>query len=149
MLLAGDIGGTKTEVAVFSPDEGPRKPLARKVYPSDDYPSLEAILREFLGGEAAGLMIDRACLAVAGPVVAGRSKITNLTWVVDTQSLQNALGLAGVTLINDLQAIALAVPVLTEEELVAVNPGKAIPGGTIAVIAPGTGMGQAFLTWDG
>jgi glucokinase len=151
MLLAADIGGTKTEVALFSPEDGPRKSLARRIFPSGDYPSLEAILREFLDNDAAGRSIEHACLAVAGPVIAGHAKITNLTWTVDLQNLERELKLppGQVTLINDLQAIALAVPVLTEQELSTLHQGKAQAGGAIAVIAPGTGMGMAFLTWNG
>jgi glucokinase len=151
MLLAGDIGGTKTEVAIFSLEGGPRKPLARKVFPSGEYPSLEAILLEFLAGDAAGFTVDHACMAVAGPVLAGHAKITNLKWSVDVRDLQLALKLAPeqVTLINDLQAIALAVPVLGADELSSLNEGEPIGQGPIAVIAPGTGMGMAFLTWNG
>ena len=147
MILAGDIGGTKTELAIFSPDTGPRKPLARSVFPSSNYPSLEAILREFLSNT--DIPIERACLAVAGPVIEGHAKITNLTWVVDLSSLQSELGMSEVTLMNDLQAIAMAVPILTEEEFSHLNECDAIPGGAIAVIAPGTGMGEAYLTWNG
>ncbi len=151
MLLAGDIGGTKTEVAIFSPEGGPRKPLARKVFPSGEYPSLEAIVREFLAGDAAGFTVDHVCIAAAGPVIAGHAKITNLTWSIDVKELQRELKLAPeqVILINDLQAIALAVPVLGADELSSLNEGEAIGGGAIAVIAPGTGMGMAFLTWNG
>lgn len=151
MLLAADIGGTKTAVAVFSPEGGPREPLASRIFPSGDYPSLEAILREFLDEDAKDLRVDHACLAVAGPVIADKAKITNLTWTVELQSLEDALKLphGQVALINDLQAIALAVPVLTKEELVTLHPGEAAPGGAIAVVAPGTGMGMAFLTWSG
>src|SRR6476646_2174123 len=123
MLLAADIGGTKTAVAVFSPEEGPRKPLASRIFPSVDYPSLEAILRQFLDKDAEGLDVTHACLAVAGPVIADKAKITNLTWTMDLQNLESALNLphGQVLLINDLQAIALAVPVLTREELVTLH----------------------------
>src|SRR5947207_2566633 len=108
MLLAGDIGGTKTELAIFSTEAGPRQPLRRAEFPSGAYPSLEAIVREFLrGGDQ---QVDRACFAVAGPVIAGQAKITNLDWVVDVASLQRELALPAVTMMNDLQAIALAVP---------------------------------------
>jgi glucokinase len=151
MLLAGDIGGTKTEVAIFSREGGPRNPLVRKIYPSGDYPTLEAILHEFLATDASGFAVDRACMAVSGPVISGRAKITNLTWTVDVANLQRELKLAPeqVLLINDLQAIALAVPVLTKDELTSLNDGEALAGGAIAVIAPGTGLGMAFLTWNG
>ena len=147
MLLAGDIGGTKTELAIFSPAEGPRHPLVRAQFPSGDYPSLEAIVGEFLAG--VDLPIDRASFAVAGPVLGGQSKITNLTWVVELRALQQALNLEAVTLINDLQAIALAVPILTPDEVATLNEGETMAEGAIAVIAPGTGMGEAFLTWNG
>jgi glucokinase len=147
MLLAGDIGGTKTELALFAPESGPREPLKRAEFPSGRYPSLEAIVQEFLAG--VDQPIDRAVFAVAGPVIAGQSRVTNLDWRVDLAHLQEALNLPNVTLMNDLQAIALAVPILTPDELVTLNEGVAQPHGTIAVIAPGTGMGEAFLVWNG
>ncbi len=147
MLLAGDVGGTKTDLAIFSPEAGPRKPLARAEFPSREYPSLEAIVREFLKG--VNVQVDRGCFAVAGPVVEGRSKITNLEWIVDQRSLQDELGLDAVTVMNDLQAIAMAVPILMPDEYVTLHEGQPVPGGAIAVIAPGTGMGEAFLTWTG
>jgi glucokinase len=147
MLLAADIGGTKTELAVFSLAGGPRQPLRCAEYPSGEYPSLEAVVREFL--RDGDLRIDRASFAVAGPVIAGQAKITNLPWVVDLARLQAALNLQAVTLINDLQAIALAVPILEPEEVAVLNEGQAEAGGPIAVIAPGTGLGEAFLTWTG
>jgi glucokinase len=86
---------------------------------------------------------------VAGPVVAGRATITNLPWVVDEEQLQAALNLSFVHLLNDLEAIAHAVPFLEPADLHTLNEGQPAPGGTIAVIAPGTGLGEAFLTWDG
>lgn len=147
MILAGDIGGTKTELAIFSPEAGPRAPLARNVFPSGRYPSLEAIVQEFLS--KTDIHIDRASFAVAGPVIEGQAKITNLTWTVELANLKKALNMEAVTLMNDLQAIALAVPVLGKDEYATLNEGEAKAGGAIAVIAPGTGMGEAFLTWDG
>jgi glucokinase len=147
MLLAGDIGGTKTDLAVYSADGGPRKPLAQAEFPSASYPSLEAIAREFLA--TAGLPVDRACFDVAGPVIGGRAKITNLPWVMDEATLIQELGLASVHLLNDLEATALAVPILEPEDISTLNTGEPAPGGTIGVVAPGTGLGEAFLTWDG
>jgi glucokinase len=147
VILAGDIGGTKTELAIFSPEAGPRNPVAREVYPSGNYPSLEAIVGEFLG--KVNIPVDCASFAVAGPVIEGESKITNLTWTVHLSSLKSALNMEDVTLMNDLQAIALAVPILEKSEYATLNEGEAKPGGAIGVIAPGTGMGEAFLTWDG
>jgi glucokinase len=147
MLLVGDIGGTKTDLAVVGPEQDPRHPLARKRYPSGAYTSLEAIALEFLA--EVRLPVSRACFGVAGPVVGGRSTLTNLPWVVDERALQDALSLDAVLLINDVQAMAAAVPSLRPGEMRVVNAGEPVPGGAIAVIAAGTGLGEAFLTWDG
>lgn len=147
MLLAGDIGGTKTNLAVFSPEAGPRAPLAEARFPSADYSSLEALVREFLS--QVNLKVERASFGVAGPVVAGQATITNLPWVMEETQLREALKLSSVRLLNDLAAIAHAVPFLEPADVHTLNEGKPAPGGTIAVIAPGTGLGEAFLTWDG
>jgi glucokinase len=147
MLLAGDIGGTKTNLAVFSPEDGPRAPLAEATFPSADYPSLEALVREFLS--QVDLKVERASLGVAGPVALDRAKITNLPWVMEERQLQEALNLSSVRLLNDLAAIAHAVPFLEPDDLHTLNVGQPTPGGAMAVVAPGTGLGQAFLTWDG
>lgn len=147
MLLAGDIGGTKTNLAVFSPEDGLRDPLAEATFPSVHYPSLEALVREFLS--QVDLKVERASFGVAGPVVAGRATITNLPWVMEETQLREALKLSSVRLLNDLAAIAHAVPFLEPADVHTLNEGEPAPGGTIAVIAPGTGLGEAFLTWDG
>ena len=149
MLLAGDIGGTKTDLAIFSIEAGPHTPLAETRVHSADYPSLQAIATEFLA--KAKKPVDRACFAVAGPVIGGRVKTTNLPWVVDEPSLANDLNLnlKSVHLINDLEAIARAVPVLRPSDVCTINTGVPVPKGAIAVIAPGTGLGESFLTWNG
>src|SRR5215468_3552069 len=108
MLLAGDIGGTKTAIGVFSEEKGPHTALAEAEVHSMDYPSLEAIAKEFLA--KAGLKVDRACFGVAGPVLSGRAKITNLPWIVDETAMAKELNLKAVHLLNDLEAIACAVP---------------------------------------
>lgn len=147
MLLAGDIGGTKTSLAIFSAEAGPRTPLAEATFPSAQYPSLEAIVRQFLARVA--LPVERASFGVAGPVMAGRATITNLPWAIDESELQAALNLSTVRLLNDLEAIACSVPFLEPDDLHTLNAGQSSLGGAIAVIAPGTGLGEAFLTWDG
>jgi glucokinase len=147
MLLAGDIGGTKTALAVFNTDQGPRASLAEKVFPSGDYPSLEAIAREYIA--EVDLPVTQACFAVAGPVSSGRATLTNLPWVIEESTLQVALGLESVRLLNDVEAMAAATPHLSPGELRTLRDGVPEPGGAIAVIAPGTGLGEAFLTWDG
>lgn len=146
MLLAGDIGGTKTRLAIIDPAIGPRAAVAEATFPSRDYGSLEAVIRDFLAQTHAE--ISSASFGVAGPVVEGRVTATNLPWIIDRQQLRDELGLSAVHLLNDLQAIGWAVPRLTDEDLFTLNRGQAAPGGTIAVIAPGTGLGEAFLTWE-
>src|SRR5271165_7146070 len=149
MLVAGDIGGTKTELAIFSTEAGPHTPIAQVRVHSADYPSLQAIVKDFLG--TAKQPVDRACFAVAGPVIGGRVKATNLPWMIEEESLAQELNFNSkrVRLINDLEAIARAVPILRPSDLQTINPGEPISKGAIAVIAPGTGLGESFLTWDG
>ena len=147
MLLAGDIGGTKTNLAVFSSETGWRKPFAEATFASINYTDLESLVREFLAQH--DFTIDRASFGVAGPVVAGHASITNLPWMMDEQQLQQSLQIPSVRLMNDLDAIAHSVPHLDSQDLYVLNKGQAIPGGALAVIAPGTGLGEAFLTWDG
>jgi glucokinase len=143
MLLAGDIGGTKTELAIFSPELGPRAPLARAEFTSARHPNLVALVREFLA--TTPLEVDRACFDVAGPVLEGRSTVTNLPWVLEEAELARELGLTSVHLLNDLHAIAIAVPTLRPDDLHTLNPGRPSADGIIAVVAPGTGLGEAFL----
>ena len=147
MLLAGDLGATKTALAIVSPEAGPRMPLVEATFPSDHYPSLEALVGDFLA--QVGMQAQRACFGVAGPVVQGEATITNLPWKMNEAHLREALSLSSVSLINDLVAIAQAVPWLGAEDLVTLQEGQVESGGTKAVIAPGTGLGEGFLTWDG
>jgi glucokinase len=146
-LLAGDVGGTKTRLAIFSPERGPDAPLAEATLPSGRYASLEALAEEFLRG--VDRPVENASFGVAGPVVAGRASITNLPWRLDEGSLAARLRLRSVRLVNDLWATAHAVPLLGPADLHTLRAGEPVPGGNRAVIAPGTGLGEAFLTWDG
>jgi glucokinase len=146
-VLTGDIGGTKTRLAVFSFESGLSTPLAEATFSSRDYSSLEVIVREFLS--RVKIKVDRASFGVAGPVVNGQARITNLPWVMDEKHLADVLGLSSVHLMNDLLAFARAVPLLKPKDLLTLNKGRTVPGGSIAVVAPGTGLGQAYLTWDG
>jgi glucokinase len=147
ILLAGDIGGTKTDLAVFSSDGGLRAPVAEATFPSADYQSLEALVQEFLS--TVRLTVDAASFGVAGPVMAGRVKTTNLPWQIDGEILRKTLRGSPVRVVNDLDAIAHAIPLLEPADLKTLSAGTSAPGGAIAVIAPGTGLGEAFLTWDG
>ncbi|MGC9521192.1 MAG: glucokinase [Anaerolineae bacterium] len=147
MLLAGDIGGTKTKLAIFSEARGPRDPLAQRSFPSRRYAHLEIIVQKFL--DQVNYPVERAVFGVAGPVVDQRVDVTNLPWIVEAASMEQELGLDSVVLLNDLMAIASGVLHLTSGELHTLNAGEPDPDGPIAVIAPGTGLGEAFLTWDG
>jgi glucokinase len=147
MLLAGDVGGTKTDLAIFSVEGGPHSPVTQTQVHSADYPSLQALVTEFL--EKAKTPVERACFDVAGPVIDGRVKITNLPWVIDEASLAKDLNLKSVHLMNDLEAVARAVPILRPSDVSTLNVGQPVPKGAIAVVAPGTGLGESFLTWDG
>jgi glucokinase len=147
MLLGGDIGGTKTNLGIYSAEKGPREPMAEATFPSQKYPSLETLVGEFLSQVT--LKVDSASFGVAGPVVKGQAKITNLPWVIEEAQLRKSLNLTWVRLLNDLEAIAYGVPLLEPGDLHTLNEGAPIPRGTLAVIAPGTGLGEAFLTWDG
>ncbi|MBV8762449.1 MAG: glucokinase [Deltaproteobacteria bacterium] len=141
MILAGDTGGTKTVLALFDRDGR----IAREqLFHCAEFPSLEAILDAFNPGPLEG-----ACFGVAGPVVAGSAKITNLPWTIEERALQQKLG-APVKLLNDLQATALGTLALPPEGFSVLQPEAHHDlHGTIAVIAPGTGLGEATLVHDG
>ncbi len=141
MLLAGDVGGTKTNLALYSTD-GDLLPEVQKTYPSTAYPSLEAVVSEFLA--ETGASVERAVIGVAGPVVEGRCGGTNLPWTMAEERLKRELGIPEAKLLNDLEATAYGVPHLDPEDLFVLNDVPA-RSGTKAVIAPGTGLGEAIL----
>jgi len=147
ILLAGDIGGTKTNLAIFSSEIGTEKPLRDETFLSKDFNSLEEIIDKFLF--QINLNIDTAVFGVAGPVIDGKAKITNLPWIIDESLLKKRFNLSSVKLINDLQSIGYAIPFLKSDDLYILKKGESVSGGVIAVIAPGTGLGDAFLTWNG
>lgn len=147
MILAGDIGGTKTVLALMNNAAEVQRPFREATFPSSHYTSLEEIIQEFLAH------LDEtptaASFGVAGPVTNGRSQITNLPWVIDAAAIQETFHIPRVHLLNDLEAIATAVPHLSSDELITLNNGQPNPTGAIAIVAPGTGLGEAFLVWDG
>ena len=146
MILAGDIGGTKTNLACFQSDGERLTPVAERTVKSADYPGLEAIVELFLRETA--LVPTSACFGVAGPVVDGQCKATNLPWVVETASLQRVLRLPSVSLINDLEATAYGTQTLPAESFAVLQAGQPQPQGNVVVIAAGTGLGEAALLWD-
>jgi glucokinase len=147
MLIAGDVGGTKTLLALYDPQAEARKPIAQAEFHSADYHSLDDVVRAFVA--QINKRVEAACFDVAGPVIDGRAYLTNLPWVLDEGAMQQALGLKRVMLLNDLKAVAYAVPYLLAEDMHVINEGHPDQHAPIAVIAPGTGLGEAFLIWDG
>jgi glucokinase len=147
LLIAGDIGATTTRLALVSPTDGPRKFIAEQEFKSADFEGLKPIVETFLARTGAG--VTAACFDVAGPVTDGRVRVTNLPWDIDARTIATALKLDRVMLLNDLEAIAHAVPHLQPGDTVDVNVGQTVDNAPMAVIAPGTGLGEAFLIWDG
>lgn len=145
MILAGDIGGTKTNVALFN--ASPREPVCVETYHSDEHDGLEPMLEAFLAKHPA--KVDRAAFGVAGPVRDGRAERVNLAWPVDARSVAAALALDRVGLVNDLEANAWGITVLGPDDVAVLNAGDPGARGNQAVIAAGTGLGEAGLYWDG
>jgi glucokinase len=147
MILAGDIGGTKTNLGLFDIADGVLTLRSQQKFPSKRYAGLESIVDEFMTG-AGGPSLAAACFGVAGPVVDGRSVTPNLPWVVESMSLASRLKLDSVALINDLEATAHGIAELKPEEFATLNKGTPETGNAV-LIAAGTGLGTASLFWDG
>ena len=151
MLLAGDIGGTKTLLGLFDAVPARPRPVAVRSFGTLDHPDLQTMIADFLKTEEASAAraahdsIEMACFGVAGPVIDETVRVTNVPWFVDARRVATALGVARVWLLNDLEALAHAVPVLRESETHVLQEGEAIRGGNIGLIAAGTGLGQALL----
>ncbi|MFL6229961.1 MAG: glucokinase [Pyrinomonadaceae bacterium] len=149
MILAGDIGGTKTNLAVFDPTcSKPFAPRALASYHSAQYDSLEAILAAFIAEHRPG-RIESACFGIAGPVRGDLVKTANIRWTVERGNLVRALGIKRVSLINDLEATAYGIEALGDEQLFTLNRGSGVRTGNRALIAAGTGLGMAGIFWDG
>jgi glucokinase len=147
-LIAGDIGGTKTKLALYDSDKGLKEPLFEATYTSVSYGSLEDIISRFI--EDFGIEeIGYAVFGVAGPVIEEKVDVTNLPWVIDRSHIISAIGFRDMHLLNDLEAMAYSISHLGETDLFILNKGVAASQGPRAIIAPGTGLGEAYLTWDG
>lgn len=146
-FLAGDLGGTKTLLALCETGPDGHLVLAEQRLQSHGYPDLGAMLEEFLA--SAPFIPEVAVFAVAGPVLGDQARLTNLGWTIDRHLLKERFRFRAVALMNDLVAVAHAVPVLAADRLFTINTGRSDPQGGIAVLAPGTGLGEAFLCWDG
>ncbi len=146
MLLAGDVGGTKTLLGLFG--AAPERPVAVEVgeFVTLDYDGLDEMIREFLRARnVEARAVRAACFGVAGAVTEQVARLTNVPWLVDGEHIAQTIGLRRSMLLNDLEALAFAVPVLEPAELEVLQQGVAMPGGNAAVIAAGTGLGEAML----
>lgn len=151
-LLAADIGGTKTIVALAARTRPWSSVVAERTYASRDFSMLEAVIQNFMARpEVAGNVgkVEAACLAVAGPVAGSGTVLTNLGWRIDARELAARFRLPSVTLINDFAAAGLGLPRLTAQDLVTLQHGLPREHGTQLVIGAGTGLGVGWLTWDG
>lgn len=148
-LLAGDIGGTKSNIAEFKYHPASRRlDLVRSTrYPSNDYPSLNAILRMFLQGNSGHIVA--ACFGVPGVVHDGRVKPTNIGWAVDAVEISSEFEIPYVQLLNDLEANAYGIGELDKGDLAIIQSGNPEIEGNRCVVSPGTGLGEAGLFWDG
>ncbi|MGB2593171.1 MAG: glucokinase [Candidatus Acidiferrum sp.] len=152
MILAGDVGGTKCNLALFSEKNGKLTPVLKQRFASKDFAQFDLIVREFSRQAAPHLKKEKvraAGFGVAGPVINNRVRATNLPWTVDAATLAKELSVSDVVLMNDLGATGHSVEHLAPEEFCVLNPGKPEHGGTRALIAAGTGLGQSILVWDG
>jgi len=147
MILAGDIGGTNTRLALFEIQKGRLVMGSRGSLPSREFPGLAEAIASFLPAPKPSL--DAAGFGVAGPVSAGRVKVTNLPWVVDPSDLWRFLGTPAIRILNDLEAMAWGIELLGSEDFVTLQEGFADPEGGAALIAAGTGLGEAILTQHG
>jgi len=146
MFVAGDIGGTKTVLALYEETGGELKQLRDETFKSKEHSSLEQILGKFLKGER----LKASCFGVAGAVIEGKAQTTNLPWSLDEKALATAIGAPRAKLLNDWEAAAYGMLHLKMDELVPLNPAKPdIRRGNVAVIAAGTGLGEGMLYFDG
>jgi len=145
-VLAGDIGGTKTRLGLFV--NGKKRPVPKVVetFSSQNPPGLEHIIRQFL--EIHPAPVSHACFGIAGPVVNGKSKTTNLPWNISEDRIKKKFGFHQVRLVNDLTATAMALPLLNKDELCPLNQAGSIKNQNLALIAPGTGLGKAILIYQ-
>jgi glucokinase len=147
MILAGEIGATRTRLAAFETEGNRLQCVVEKTYMSQQHEGISVILSEFIRTE--GIGVHSACLGVAGPVRDGRSKISNLPWTIDSQELAKQLKLSSVGLLNDLEAYAYGIDGLDSKDFITLNEGAESAEGNRAVISARTGLGMAGLYWDG
>ncbi len=144
-ILAGDVGGTKTNLALFQIQKGQLLEVKQETYSTTDFNSFTDMTREFNEND---LALDALCLGVAGPITQGKVHGTNFPWEIDKQDISEKLKMRNVYLINDMEANAFGLSALEKEDLETLMPGKDVPGNAV-ILSPGTGLGEAGLFWDG
>ncbi len=155
MILAGDVGGTKCNLALFEIDGKSHRKIIDRRYESREFPVFDQLISKFLSDtraetkNAGAHAIEAAGFGVAGPVIDRRVKATNLPWIVDASTLSTQLGTKHIVLLNDLEATGYSLTHMAPSELSILNRGVASPQSTQAVLAAGTGLGEAILFWDG
>jgi glucokinase len=145
MILAGDVGGTKVHLALYDFINGKLEYSRDERFPAKDYSGLEEIVKEFLGA----FKVTAACFGVPGPVRDGRLRLTNLPWTLDSRELAVSLGINHVFLINDLEANGYGVAELATDQIYTLSEGDTSQIGNRALLAAGTGLGEALLIWNG
>jgi len=148
MILAGDVGGTKVHLALYSFDHGQLVHVRDERFPAHEFSGLQEIVQRFLA-ESSNPEISAACFGVPGPVRGGRLRLTNLPWVLDARELSAALNITHLFLINDLEANGYGIPELTPEQILTLNPGDPAAVGNRALVSAGTGLGEGVLVWNG
>ena len=145
MIFAGDVGGTKSNLALYEVREGKLRLVEQRRFANRDFTRVEDLLGEF--ARPARGKLRAACLGVAGPVISGRVRFTNLPWAFDAEGLARLLGLDHVVLVNDMEATAHSLDITEPRQLSPLQAGAAIPGGNEALIAAGTGLGECLWSW--
>lgn len=152
MILAGDVGGTKCNLALFKEKNGKLEVIFRERFVSKEFAQFDLIIREFSRRASSYLINDKiraAGFGVAGPVINNRIHTTNLPWVVDADVLRQELGVKTIVLVNDLGATGYSLEYLCPDDLCVLNHGKPVEGASRALLAAGTGLGEGVLFWDG
>ena len=145
MLLAGDVGGTKTRLGLFTSESTRPTRVSMRQFTTLDYLGLEPMVTEFLQEARSGLTLDAACFGVAGPVRGETARLTNVPWSIDAAAIAATFSIGRVALLNDLETMACSIPVLQPDEVCVLQHGQAVTGGNAALIAAGTGLGEAML----
>jgi glucokinase len=147
LVLAGDIGGTKVDLALFQKSDNELVEMRHQTFPSREFSSLDAVIRNFYRND--NPLVQTACFGVAGPVFAGRCETTNLPWIIDAQELSRQFKVQSLHLLNDLEAMAYGTLTLRDDEFEVLHHGDPAPTGNRCVIAAGTGLGESILFWEG